>query len=144
MAADTGTAAHTEPTRPLGDGAWLGVRRSSDGPGDTWQLTVRPSLCGRTGNLHGGCSLATAATAMEQATGRPLTWATAQFVGRATLDEVVTYTVRVASSGNRTSQVGAVATVGDRVVGNFLGAFGERPGATMRSCTSGSGRPTLR
>jgi len=129
MFPDAGSADQPDPTRPLGDGVWLGLAPGG-ATGDAWQLTVVPKLCGRTGNLHGGCSLAAAATAMEQATGRPLSWATAQFVGRAAVGEVVTYTVRVASAGNRTSQVGAVATVGDRTIGNFLGAFGERPGAT--------------
>lgn len=132
MAQDPGAAESAEPTRPLGDGAWLGLRRVEP-DAQRWQLTVVPRLCGRTGNLHGGCSLAAAATAIEAATGRPLTWATAQYVGRATVGETVTYTVQIDSAGNRTSQARAVATVGDRLVANFGGAFGQRPGGTVRT-----------
>ncbi len=136
MAQDASAAQPTEETRPLGDGTWLGLRRAHH-LSDAWELSVEARLCGRTGNLHGGCSLAAATTAIEQRTGRPLRWATAQYVGRATRGELVTYTVQVSSAGKATSQAAAVATVGDRVVANFLGAFGERPGATSR----GWGRP---
>lgn len=121
-------AAMTDGSRPLGDRGWLGLRRP-DEAADRWELTVRPRICGRTGYLHGGCSLAAATTAMEQATGRPLIWATAQYLSRAAQDEVVSYAVTVGSAGNRVSQVSAVASVGDRVVARFLAACGQRPGA---------------
>ncbi|MEZ5261735.1 MAG: thioesterase family protein [Acidimicrobiales bacterium] len=129
-AADTPAAGvQASAGRPLGDRGWLGVRRS-DGAANRWTLTVQPRICGRTGYLHGGCSLAAATTAMEQATGRPLIWATAQYLSRAAVEEEVAYDVTIDSAGNRVSQASAVATVGDRVVARFLAAFGQRPGAS--------------
>ena len=48
-----------------------------------WYLPVVPGLC--TGNmfLFGGCGLAAAIEAMEATTGRPLVWATAQYLSYA-------------------------------------------------------------
>lgn len=115
--------------RPLGDHGWLGLTPSATG--DRWQLTVRPQICGRTGYLHGGCSLAAATTAAEQATGRPLVWATAQYLARAAVGEVVDYRVSTVSSGKTVSQVRATATVGERVIAEFMGAFGQRAGANQ-------------
>ena len=110
---------------PAGAADWLGLA-PVEGAGDRWQLTVQPRLCGRTGFLHGGCSLAAAATAMELATGRPLLWASAQYVARAAIDEDVTYAVTVASAGNRMSQVGVTVSVGERLVATAMGAVGRR------------------
>ena len=104
---------------------WLGLT-PVDGAEDRWQLTVQPRLCGRTGFLHGGCSLGAAATAMELVTGRPLLWASAQYVARAAIDEDVTYAVTVASAGNRMSQAAVTVTVGDRLVTTVVGAVGRR------------------
>jgi acyl-CoA thioesterase-2 len=115
-------------TRPLGDHGWLGLGR--DPARETrWELVVEPRICGRTGYLHGGCSLAAASTAMEAATGRPLVWATAQYLARAAVGETVGYDVTIESAGNRVSQASATAMVGDRLLARFLGAFGQRAGA---------------
>ena len=46
----------------------------------SWRLTVVPSLISGTGALFGGCGLGAAIEVMEQVTGRPCIWATAQFL----------------------------------------------------------------
>lgn len=66
---------------------------------------------------------------MEQATGRPLLWATAQYLSRAAVGQTVHYDVTIASAGNRVSQASVIATAGDTTIGQFLAALGRREDA---------------
>ena len=118
----------SDDARPLGDNGWLGLQVDPRTP-DRRLLAVQTRLCGRTGYLHGGCSLAAATTAMEQAAGRPLVWATAQYLSRASVGEVVAYDTTIVSAGKLLSQVQATSRVGDRTLANYVGAFGQRNGA---------------
>jgi hypothetical protein len=56
---------------------FFGLERTGD---HVWEMSVVPSLISGTGALFGGCGLGAAIEVMEQATGRPCTWATAQFL----------------------------------------------------------------
>jgi acyl-CoA thioesterase II len=101
---------------------WLGIRPTDDET--TWELTVTPRMCGRTGFLHGGCALGAVAEAMTAVTGRPLLWATCQYLSRAAVEETVRIEVDVATRGNRLTHARATTRVGDRVVNQALGACG--------------------
>ena len=79
--------------------------------------------------LFGGCGLGAAIVAMESTVGRPVVWATAQYLSYAMVDEVVDLDVTVASSGHYTAQARVVASVGDREILTVNGALGERPGS---------------
>ena len=63
-----------------------------------WRLPVVPTLCSGLGALFGGCGLGACVEALEQATGRPLVWATGQYLSYArppsVLDIRVTEVVR--------------------------------------------------
>ena len=48
-----------------------------------WRLPVVPSLCSGLGALFGGAGLGACVEALEQATGRPLVWATGQYLSYA-------------------------------------------------------------
>lgn len=109
----------------------LGLRADLDHPG-TFSLTVERGVCGRTGFLHGGCSLAAAVTALEAITGRPLVWATGQFLGRAELGETVQYATTVTSQGNRLSQAQVEVRVGTMLVTRVAAALGGRPDVGQR------------
>src|ERR1700690_1234660 len=80
---------------------------------NSWRLVVVPSLISGTGALFGGCGLGAAIEVMEQVTGRPCIWATAQFLSYArppaSLDLDVTEAVR----GHQISQARVTAHVGD-------------------------------
>ena len=56
----------------------------------SWRLTVVPSLISGTGALFGGCGLGAAIEVMEQATGRPCIWATAQGLSYAQPPSILT------------------------------------------------------
>ena len=112
-------------TRPLGDHGWLGLGR--DPARETrWELVVEPRICGRTGYLHGGCSLAAASTAMEAATGRPLVWATAQYLAYAEPPSVLDIDVTAAVSGRSITQARATGHVGATEIVTVNAALGDR------------------
>ncbi len=93
----------------------------------TWKMPVVEGLISGTGALFGGCGLGAAIEVMEQVTGRPCIWATAQFLSYArpgsTLDIDVVEVVR----GHQISQARVIAHVGDREILTVLAALGRRP-----------------
>jgi acyl-CoA thioesterase-2 len=92
-----------------------------------WQMQVVSSLVSGTGALFGGCGLGAAIEVMEQVTGRPCVWATAQFLSYALPPAVVELEVVEAVRGHQISQVRVNARVGDREILTVVGAFGWRP-----------------
>ena len=66
---------------------FFGLARTDDS--DVWQLPVLPALCSGRGTLFGGCGLGAAIEALERTTGRPLVWATAQYLSYARPPSVV-------------------------------------------------------
>ena len=58
--------------------AFYGLTHDGDGP--VWRLPVVKRLCSGLGALFGGCGLGAAIAVLEHVTGRPVTWATAQFL----------------------------------------------------------------
>ena len=94
-----------------------------------WYLPVTSGISTGGRFLFGGCGLAAAIVAMERVVGRPMVWATAQYLSYAQVDEVMDVDVTVASSGHFTSQARVVGHVGDREVLTVNAAMGERPDA---------------
>ena len=91
-----------------------------------WYLPVVPGLC--TGNmfLFGGCGLAAAIEAMEATTGRPLVWATAQYLSYARPPSVMDIDVIVPVAGKSITQARAIAHVGDTEILTVQAALGSR------------------
>jgi acyl-CoA thioesterase-2 len=89
-------------------------------PGGTpqqWRFEVIPSLCSGLGALFGGCGLGACVEALEQVTGRPLVWATGQYLSYARPPAVVTIDVNEVVRGHQISQARAVAHVdGDEIL----------------------------
>lgn len=92
-----------------------------------FQLPVVQALCTWGGFLFGGAGLGAAITAMELVTGRPITWATAQYLSFARPPADLDIEVTVPSAGHRISQARAIARVGDTEILTVLGALGSRP-----------------
>lgn len=90
----------------------------------SWRLKVVPELTTPGNFLFGGCGLGAALVALEEATGRPTVWATAQYLAFAATDSVLDLTVTVAAEGHRTTQGRAVARVGDREILTVNAALG--------------------
>ena len=76
--------------------------------------------------LMGGVSLGAGMYAMEQVTGRPMIWASVQFVSNSPVGASCTVTTEVLASGRRAIQARAVIAEGDRPIHYIYGALGTR------------------
>lgn len=77
--------------------------------------------------LFGGCGLGAAIAALEGSSGRPLVWATAQYLSYANPPEIMDVDVTIAVEGRQITQARAVGHVGDREILTVNAALGERP-----------------
>jgi acyl-CoA thioesterase len=82
-----------------------------------WRLPVIPTLCSGLGALFGGCGLGACVEALEQVTGRPLVWATGQYLSYARPPSVLDIRIDEVVRGHQISQARAVASVdGDEIL----------------------------
>ncbi len=94
-----------------------------------WVLPVTAQLCVGPPErqfLFGGVGLAASVSAMEQSTGRPLIWATAQYLSYANPDSILDIDVRTPVAGNNVTQARVVGHVGEREVVTVNAALGQR------------------
>lgn len=91
-----------------------------------WILPVAPHLCTGHGFLFGGCGLGAAIEALERTTGRPVIWATAQYLSYARPPSVMDIDVTIPVGGSTVSQARAVAHVGDTEILTVNAALGHR------------------
>ncbi|MDO8389551.1 MAG: thioesterase family protein [Actinomycetota bacterium] len=90
----------------------------------TWDPS--PYLLTPAGTLQGGAGLGGAVSALEAVTGRPLLWATAQYLSYAAGTDRYTLDVTVEAAGHNTSQARCVITRDDREVLTAHAALGGR------------------
>lgn len=91
-----------------------------------WYMPVTTGLSTAGGFLFGGCGLGAAIVALENTTGRPLVWATAQYLSYAQPGSVLDLDVTVAVSGRNSTQARVVGHVGEREIFTVNAALGER------------------
>ncbi len=103
---------------------WLGLEPTHNP--NRWILPVTPGISTPGNFLFGGCGLGAAIAALEGTTGRPLIWATAQYLSYAQPPSIVDIDVRIAASGRSVTQARAVAHVGDTEILTVNAALGER------------------
>lgn len=104
---------------------WLGLEGTDDPM--RWRLPVTPGISTMGNFLFGGCGLGATIGAMEGATGRPIVWATAQYLSYARPGSVMDIEVTVPQSGRQTTQARAVGRVGDTEILTVNAALGARP-----------------
>lgn len=91
-----------------------------------WNMEVTDGLATMGRFLFGGCGLAAAIGALEGSTGRPVVWATAQYLSYAPVGSVLDIDVTIAVSGRNSTQARAVAHVADREIFTVNAALGSR------------------
>lgn len=104
--------------------AWLGLEPTDDPM--RWRLPVTPGISTMGDFLFGGCALGAAIGSLEGATGRPIIWATAQYLSYARPGTVMDIDIRVPQSGRQTTQARAVGHVGDTEILTVNAALGSR------------------
>src|SRR6266508_4438703 len=103
---------------------WLGLRGTHNPM--RWVLPITPGICAGPGFLFGGCALGAAITAMEGSTGRPVVWATAQYLAYARPPSVLDIDVTVGAAGHSITQARAVGHVADTEIVTVNAALGSR------------------
>lgn len=101
--------------------SYLSMRR--DAP-DEWSFRVTEQLATPGRFLFGGCGLAAGVIALEEASGRPTIWASAQYLAYATLDTDVHVTTTLLVEGNNVTQARATATADGREILTVNAALG--------------------
>ncbi len=86
---------------------------------------MTPGVSTRGNFLWGGCGLGAAIEAMEGTTGRPVVWATAQYLSYANPPSIMDIDVVVANAGRSVTQARAVGHVGDREILTVNAALGQ-------------------
>ena len=99
-----------------------------------WQLALSQRMSGGRGSLFGGVGLAAGIVALELATGKPVIWATGQYLSLTQIGEQLDLEVILPARGRNVVQgrvVGRVsdhaASESDREVITIIGAAGARP-----------------
>jgi acyl-CoA thioesterase len=104
---------------------WLGLEPTHNPM--RWVLPITPGISTGHQFLFGGCGLGAAIAALEGSSGRPLIWATAQYLSYARPPSVMDIDVTIAAHGNQVTQARAVAHVGDTEILTVNAALGHRP-----------------
>jgi acyl-CoA thioesterase len=104
--------------------AWLGLEPTHNPM--RWVLPVTPGICTGHQFLFGGCGLGAAIAALEGTSGRPVVWATAQYLSFANPPSIMDIDVTIAVAGNSVTQARAVGHVGDREILTVNAALGSR------------------
>ena len=104
--------------------AWLGLEPTHNPM--RWILPVTPGISTGHQFLFGGCGLGAAIAALEGSSGRPVVWATAQYLSYAKPPEIMDIDVTIAVEGRQITQARAVGQVGNREILTVNAALGQR------------------
>lgn len=107
---------------------WLGLEPTHNP--HRWFLPVTKGISTGWRFMFGGCGLGAAIAALEGTTGRPVVWATAQYLSFAKVGSVVDIDVTIAVDGRATTQARAVAHVGGTEIITVNAAMGRRDDQT--------------
>ena len=104
--------------------AFLGLERTEDP--HRWRLPLRRELTTAGGFLYGGAGLAAAVAALEATTGRPLVWATAQYLAFARPPGTLDVRLTISVHGTNTTQARCAVVQDEREVLVALATLGRR------------------
>ena len=91
-----------------------------------WEVPITADLTGGRGSLFGGAGLAAGIVALEQATDKPVIWATGQYLSIVQQPVTLELEVTLPAVGRNVSQGRVVGHLGDREIITIIGAVGER------------------
>ncbi|MGD1935511.1 MAG: acyl-CoA thioesterase [Candidatus Phaeomarinobacter sp.] len=95
-----------------------------------FRMTALPQACVGPDEhqfFMGGLAMAAAVEALERTTGKPLLWATIQFLSHGFLDDEIDIDAKTVGGGRNVTQMMATLSKGDVVLQRVIGALGERP-----------------
>ncbi len=92
-----------------------------------WRVEIQPRVLTYAGAVHGGALFAAAVEALEGAIGRPLVWATAQYLHHAGPTGTIDIAITPEIEGQNTTQARVTLRVGDTELLRAMAALGSRP-----------------
>ena len=104
--------------------AWLGLEPTHNPM--RWTLPVTPGISTGHQFLFGGCGLGAGIAALEGSSGRPVVWATAQYLSYAKPPSIMDIDVTIAVEGHQITQARAFCHVGNREILTVNAALGQR------------------
>jgi acyl-CoA thioesterase len=104
---------------------WLGLEETGDPL--RYRMPVTPAVSSGNGSLFGGCGLAAGIEALETASGRPVVWASAQYLAFARPPAVLDFEVVLAVTGHQVTQARAIARANGTEILTVNAALGVRP-----------------
>ena len=107
---------------------WLGLEPTHNPM--RWMLPVTPGISTGHQFLFGGCGLGAGIAALEGSSGRPVVWATAQYLSYARPPSIMDIDVTLAVEGRGVTQARAVGHVGNDEILTINAALGGRDVAT--------------
>ncbi len=105
--------------------SFLGLERTGDRL--HWRLPVTSGIAGPGKSLFGGCGLAAGVIVLEEESGRPTVWASAQYLSFAPVGQVLDVEATLAVAGRSTTQARAVARLDGEEILTVNAALGRRP-----------------
>lgn len=103
---------------------WLGLQPTHNP--QRWFLPIEPHISVRSRFLFGGCALGAAVAALEETTGRPAIWATAQYVSYGKVGTTMDIDVHISAEGRKTTQARATGHVDGEEIVVVNAALGHR------------------
>ena len=91
-----------------------------------WTLPVTEKMTGGRGSLFGGVGLAAGVVALQQATGKPVVWATGQYLAITQQPVDLDLEVTLPAVGRNVTQGRVVGHLGEREIITIIGALGRR------------------
>jgi acyl-CoA thioesterase len=110
--------------RPMDARTWLGLEPTHNPT--RWVLPVTPGISTPGPFLFGGCALGAAIAALEATSGRPVVWATAQYLSYANPPSMLDIDVTLAAEGHSITQGRVVGHVADTEILTVNAALGTR------------------
>ncbi len=123
-AGEVPTGNDAQSTSPTDARTFLDIQPTADPT--RWRLPVHGRSCNLSGVLFGGAALGAGIEALQTVTGRPVVWASAQYLTMAPKGSELELEVAVPVHGKQTSQARVIGRLNDVEVFTVFGAFGSR------------------
>ena len=120
--------------------AFLALERTDDR--HRWRFPLHPGVMTAAGALYGGAGLAAVIAALEEATSRPLVWATAQYLAFVRGDVTLDIDLQMPVEGARTTQARGTVRNGDQEILSVLATLGHRDAPAQWTYTEPPDVPT--